>query len=468
LATTKNNAAESDPPSALTARALVPWVVGTTVAFFALVALDHFVLHGDVLTTFQDIRPLSPLYAFWMPEMKPASFAFVLAAFVCLWHLPRLLSSRTSAMRFGATLFGMSLVLPLTLFLVREGAAQIGSQFLIYPGEEYFDDALRVRDLRGFLQHYTELVPQLSLHGRVHPPGFATLLYIIGRVISPSPFAAGVAVLLLFAAGVFIAWRAFALVLDRRAARFAAVALLAAPSLLDFACTSMDAVFFTAGTLVIWAAFLSFSDRGRWWHGAMTGLALFAAAFCSFSAAPVALFVGLYGIVLWWNRKSWRLPIQLSIALVSFIAAYGAVRYAVGFDLWESFRVARAQHYEIMREVIGRSVASAYLSTTLGNTAALLIGTGLSVVPLFFRGARRALATPDSRAPYLATVVTLAVVCAGGLYTMETERILMFAMPWLALSAGVAATLSDGAAVFIIAVAWVQALAMEALLFTLW
>jgi hypothetical protein len=51
---------------------------------------------------------------------------------------------------------------------------------------------------------------------------------------------------------------------------------------------------------------------------------------------------------------------------------------------------------------------------------------------------------------------------------METERILMFAMPWLALSAGAAATLSDGAAVFIIAAGWVQALAMEALLFTLW
>jgi hypothetical protein len=60
-------------------------------------------------------------------------------------------------------------------------------------------------------------------------------------------------------------------------------------------------------------------------------------------------------------------------------------------------------------------------------------------------------------------------MCAGGLYTMETERILMFAMPWLAVSAAAATTtLSDSAVVLLIGVGWAQAFAMEAFLFTLW
>jgi hypothetical protein len=60
-------------------------------------------------------------------------------------------------------------------------------------------------------------------------------------------------------------------------------------------------------------------------------------------------------------------------------------------------------------------------------------------------------------------------MCVGGLYTMETERILMFAVPWLALSAAAATTtLSDSAVVLLIVVGWAQAFAMEGFLFTLW
>ena len=456
-------------PPAVKAGMLWPWVGGTALAFVGFVALDQLVLHPGVLTTFHGLEPLSPLYAFLMPEFRPAAALFVLLAVSCGLFLPRLISPRISTRWFAVGLFILSLALPLTLFLVRDDFAQLGSQFLIYPGEEYFDDAARIIDLGQFVRHYTELAPQLSLHGRVHPPGFATFLYAVGHVFSKTPLAAGVAVLLVFAAGTVFAWRAFALVLDDRAARIAALSLLAAPSLLDFACTSMDAVFYAAAGLVLLAALLSFSERGRWWHGVLTGVALYLAMFCSFSAVPLALFIALYGALLWWDRRSLGVPLQLCIAFVSFAAAYTVARYGAGFDLWESFRVAKSQHYQIMGSVLGRSVASAYLPTTFGNIAAFLIGTGLAIVPLFVRGARNALTPRVSRSLFVATSATLAVVCAGGLYTMETERILIFAVPWLAVSAVAAtATLSDSAVVLLIGVGWTQAFAMEGFLFTLW
>lgn len=456
-------------PPAVRAGMLWLWVCGTALAFAALVALDQLVLHPGVLTTFHELEPLSPLYAFLIPEFRPAAAFFVLLAVSCGLLLPWLISPRVSTAWFAAGLFILSLALPLTLFLVRDDLAQLGSQFLIYPGEEYFDDAAHILDLGQFVRHYTELAPQLSLHGRVHPPGFATFLYAVGHVFSSTPLAAGVAVLLVFAAGTVFAWRAFALVLDERAARIAALSLLAAPSLLDFACTSMDAVFYGAASLVLLAAFLSFSDHGRWWHGILTGVALYLAMFCSFSAVPLGLFIALYGTLLWWDRRSLRVPLQLCIAFVSFAAAYTVARYGAGFDLWENFRVAKSLHYQIMGNVLGRSVASAYLPTTFGNIAAFLIGTGLAIVPLCVRGARNALTLGGSRSVFVATSATLAVMCAGGLYTMETERILMFAVPWLAVSAAAAtATLSDSAVVLLIGVGWTQAFAMEGFLFTLW
>jgi len=452
----------------VTVRTLLPWILGTALVFVTLIALDRGVLHTGVLTPFRGLEPLSPLYAFWAPVFRPGAVIFVLLALSRVFLIPRLIGPRVTTPGFAAGLLIMSLALPPALFLVRDDPVALGSQFLIYPGEEYFDDARRILDLKAFIRHHTELAPQLSLHGRTHPPGFAAFLSIIGGIAGPSPLAAGVAVLLVFAAGTLLAWRAFTLVLDQRAARIAALLLLAAPSLLDFACTSMDAVFFAAACLVLLFLFRSLSDAARWWHGVLTGLALYVAMFCSFSAAPLGLFVALYGAVFWQERRSRQVPLQLSIAFVSFLAADAAVRYGAGFDLWESFRVARVQNDEIMGAAIGRRAVGGYVPTTLGNIGAFLIGTGLAIVPLFARGVRRALEAPGQRTLFLATSATLVVMCAGGLYTLETERILMFAMPWLAVSAAAAAPLSDSAVVLVMGAGWVQAFAMEMFLFTLW
>jgi hypothetical protein len=51
---------------------------------------------------------------------------------------------------------------------------------------------------------------------------------------------------------------------------------------------------------------------------------------------------------------------------------------------------------------------------------------------------------------------------------METERILVFAMPWLALLASITARLRDSAVSLALAAGLAQAFAMEVLLFTLW
>jgi len=459
--------APPETPPQLEARSCVPWVAGVCLAFGAFVAIDQLVLRTAVLTTFEGHLPVSPLYAFWMPECRVAAVFFVVLALATSALLPRLLDHRTSDVWFGTALFALALSLPFALFLIREGSVMLGSQFLIYRGEEYFDDARRILDLPEFIRHYTEVAPQLSLHGRVHPPGFASLLFLIGQVAGPSPLAAGVAVLLIFAVGIVLAWRAFALVVGRRPARIATLLLLAVPSLLDFACTSMDAVFFTAACLVLFASFASVSARGRWWHAALAGVAFYLAMLCSFSAVPLGLFVLLYGIATWLPRRGPHIPLQLGLVLASFVVMYVLFRLATGFDLWESFEVARRQHYQIMGTVIGRSVSSVYVQTTFGNVSALLIGTGLAVVPLFGRSLIRAWRASESRALVVATTVTLAVLCAGGLYTMETERIFMFAMPWLALSAATV-RLSNTAARLMLSIGWAQAFAMEALLFTLW
>jgi len=166
-------------------------------------------------------------------------------AVVLAWTAPRLVDpERTVRGRFAAFLLIAAVALPFLLFLVRQSPGLLGAQLTIYPGEEVYYDALRIDGLGEFFRRYTESMPRLSLHGRHFPPGHATWIFALGRLFGDGVMPVAVATLFAAAAGCLCAWRGFAVIVGERAARQGALLLLACPSLLDFACTSMDAVFF--------------------------------------------------------------------------------------------------------------------------------------------------------------------------------------------------------------------------------
>src|SRR5262245_38804233 len=100
-------------------------------ALAALWAIDFFFLRPAVLTPFEGRPPLTPLYAFWLPALRPqlAAFAALAAAVVLL--APRLLDLPPRS--FAAALALLALALPLALFLVRDDLPALGAQFTIYP-----------------------------------------------------------------------------------------------------------------------------------------------------------------------------------------------------------------------------------------------------------------------------------------------------------------------------------------------
>jgi hypothetical protein len=67
-----------------------------------------------------------------------------------------------------------------------------------------------------------------------------------------------------------------------------------------------------------------------------------------------------------------------------------------------------------------------------------------------------------------AALLTLAAMTLGGIYFMETERVWLFALPWIALAAVSAGPFERGALRLILFGGWLQTLAMETGLFTLW
>jgi hypothetical protein len=411
-------------------------------ALAALSAISHPLLRGRILATWQGADALAPLYAFVEPVLRPQAIVFAAVAASLAFLAPRLVDpERTSRARFVLSLAAASIVLPLALHLVRGSVAGLGSQFDIYRNEEFLHDARRITDLPTFLDRYVELMPTLSLHGQHFPPGHAVLLHVFGA----GTLAAGVTVLAFASIGVLLAWRVLAELVEDRAARQGALLLFAAPSLLDFSCTSMDAVFLAFATLAWWL-----SLRNAW----LAGAALLLATFFSFSALPVGLAIGLFAVL----RRKW---IPLGRILVAYAAGALLLFVATGFPIWSCFLEARQSNSALMANAIGGDPGSLWGSLSLGNATAFLIGAGCGLVAAATRGR---LGDPLVRA----TLLTLLAMTCGGIYFLETERIWLFALPWLSAVAVSAGPLDAGSLRRVLAIGLGQALLFETALFTLW
>lgn len=429
-------------------------LVATSLA--VLFAVAHPLLRGRILATWQGVDAIAPLYAFAEPILRPQALVFaVLAAGLVLAATRYVDPNRTSRGSFAGFLAAASILLPLALHLVRASLADLGSQFDLYQHEEFLHDARAITNLPAFLDRYVELMPTLSLHGQHFPPGHAVLLHLAARVFGPGTLAAGVLVLAFAAIGVHFAWRAFEQLTEDRAARQGALLLLAAPALLDFSCTSMDAVFFALATFAWWL-----SLRNAW----LAGAALLLATFFSFSALPVGLAIALL-LVLRGRSAPRRTARELAKLLAGYVACALLLFVATGFPIWSCLFQARRSNTELMRNAIGADPASLWGSLSLGNASAFLAGAGCGLVAASLAGARRGrFADPLVRASLLA----LLTMTIGGIYFLETERIWLFALPWLAATAVSAAPFDDRSLCRVLAVGFAQALLLETFLFTLW
>ena len=466
-----------DAPSETQPRAVSAWAIATvTLLLCALWLLDLFVQRTSVLTPFvalgEKLPALTPIYAFWLPVLSVRAIGFAIAALVFVASAARLARpEHTPRAVFVAALLLFATILPLCLFAVRQEPSELGSQLAIYPNEDVYFDALQIREYRPFLAHYVELMPRLSLHGRHFPPGHASLLYAVGQRFGTGLLPAGIAVLACFVMACLFVYRAIARISGEARARQGAFLLLAAPSALDFACTSMDAVFLLFASVAWWLAAgvvrsLECTSQPtlaqRFVAPLQMGVGLLVATCFSFSAVPLGFAIGLALAIT--GRNSWR---EASEALALVGAGYSAAAVALfastGFALWDCLAAARSSNLEFMTRVIGRDAYDVYGLLSYGNGAAFLIGSGVALVFAASAGV-----VFWKRAWNAAFVITLGVMTFGGMYFMETERIWLFAMPWLAAIASSGRTWTSGSLRLLLALGCVQALAMETLLFTLW
>ncbi len=438
-------------------------------AFVLLIACDRAFIPVAVLTPHGAEEPLSPLYALWRPVLSawhlPAvGFAVILA--VMAGRVSRL-GPRVAAAGGVVALAGFAAALA----MVRGGPAALIASLRVYGSESYLADVpLVFAGLGDFLRSFVERMPELSLHGRTHPPGFT--LFLAGAVHAFGPVPLAYPLLIIVCAALAVVPLAD-LARRRYGAEVGTLAVLlyvTVPSVLLFTATALDALVPLPALAALAAA-----ERARGGHPAWAfagGLLLACTLFMTFTG--LALVIVAAGLVLSGTRRA--VPLRLALLTAGIVLPFLLLSAVTGFDIIACFMRARENLVLLETGMKGRGLHPLrdLVYVAAGNLGALAIGLGAPVVVLasraLLKGGRRGPA-PSADGLLLGLVVALSAMILSGAYLLEVERVWLLLMgPLVAVAAAELARLHPLAdsARSAVSIAIGQALVMETLLYTFW
>ena len=437
------------------------FLLGGTVLLGAGLAIYHFVLAAWLRTL---DKPLGALRASKAVPLY-SNFDFHLGA----WVLPALvvvgafvLVGSSFYLRSGskAAALGVSLVwfwaiglsvsmidgykLPQDGTVDPEPVPSFLEPFSQKSHEYYWDVRLvnRIGGPRHYLHEFAKdrVQGRFSLHGGTHPPGAALFLWSVSQVFGYNLWSTSLAAVAASSLSIVFAFAIAFETFGGAVARISTALLLVTPSLVLFTATSMDGPFSVLILASLWI-FVRGAVRPNasvLLHGAALGITLAASAMMTYATFCLGFF--FLAVLAIGSRTSWfpmkRVTAMLALAFVAFLIPIVLLSWWSGYDPIAAFGAARAKDAEMMGtgyETVGR-----YLNITVGNLTAFLIGVGLPSTLLWGRALTRAgrkdLAAPG-RLFVTAGALTVLIMGASTLFTLEVERIWLFALPFAAIPA---------------------------------
>jgi uncharacterized protein YjeT (DUF2065 family) len=372
------------------------------------------------------------------------------------------------------------LALNVTTAMTRGGAPALWRPFMPIVPEartEYFADINRVDPGPvAFVRNYTEIMPTLALHSRTHPPGPILYLWAVSRVFGNGVVAAALAAIIGTALSIYPFSLLARNILGPATSRYAIAMYAVTPSLVLFGATSMDGVFLFFPLLATYFFHKSWSHKPVL-YSILAGLALSAAMFFTLISFCIGFLFTVEAILSIrypaLSRRIWR---NLVWAGLTFLVVHGLLYLAAGYNIIRAFATARRMAGAYRSEIY--SDFWHYLTVSIGNLAAFLIGIGVITVALSGREIAEAWSAWRAKRPTdlfsIALPVVVIVLAFAKIFTGETERTWLFLVP-LAIPAAARyldrhqnANPRSNAWCAVLILLFTQTLATEILLYTFW
>lgn len=360
---------------------------------------------------------------------------------------------RLSPAVFAALTMAGAALLWLSLCLTNGGWPE-GLVEPLLRGADYYVDVERFSSPADIWRHYVARQESLSLHGRTHPPGALTLLWVLDRATGGRAGGVSLAVVLISTLGLipmFVWARCF---LSERGARAAVILWTLTPAVALYGATSLDMVFavplMAAGALFAMALTRTGSaGRLPWLLAAAAGFFLALGFLFTFSAAVLAAT---------WVATMLLLPRQirrhgfavLITAGATCVFALALVTTLTGLDLVDSLRVAMSLD---AAEAPATLSLRYYLLTRLMGIMDFLVLAGVALSPVWIHVLWRGMTSDmpagpegppagEDRHDAVLLALTRGMALAVGFFLAlgaykigETGRIFLFLLPMMILPA---------------------------------
>jgi hypothetical protein len=389
---------------------LLPWLISGAVLATLIVGLLAKQAGSDWGA------PLQPLLITFDPVVTVWLAVALLGVAASLWAGFRLHSGSSSALRFGAAVFGLALLSRLALNLARMGPEEWYHVFIVRPVSsgrlEYLAAMTELRMGVGpFLDRFAELVPTLPLHVAGHPPGLVLLLDITGLETPESMAALTIIVGAAVSPVLYLLGRR---IYDEHTARLAALLSVFVPTMLLYGASSADSLFATVALIPV----LGLLSHRR--AGVVAGA--FGLALASFFSYALLIAGGWAGLVRWRRDGTRSMLGVATLCALALVVFYGLLFLLTGFDVVTSLEATHDRYYK------GIASERPYLFWFFGSAAAFLFMLG----PVAWYAAR-SLGSREITALALAAAILITVTF--GYTKAETERIWMFLVPMACLAA---------------------------------
>lgn len=403
-----------------------------------------------------------PLYIYWHPHIKlvlligvgiVAGFLMWLrrVAWTLRWSAPAMAAAFMAwqmAIACGVAMIDPPARLPTEpKTAVKRPWEKLWEPYAVHHASDYLGAVPRIESPRQFLHDYAQRMPELPLHCRHHPPGGPLFLWLAAQIFGSGVVPASLATIGCASLAVPAVYLLARDVLKEIPARLATGLYLLAPNIVCYSATCMDAVF---NVPMIWSIYFLWMSRHKRpvLFGVAGGAAAALAAFMTFSASflPLWIVVLLSLTTLADRDRLANAAVGLAAAVTTAALIYAGLFLWSGYDPFEVLRAAFAGQDEIM-EGRGHNSLRQSAHFAIANLAAFLFCAGLPTTILWAKQVVvewRSATASRARWLTLSFALTLLLLDLAPLYTLETERIWLFMVPFLAV--GAAAQLTREAA----------------------
>jgi hypothetical protein len=348
---------------------------------------------------------------------------------------------------------------------------------------QYFADVPKFDGVQDILRSYVSKMKRLTTHSGTHPPGPVFVLWLATRLFGYDRMVKAFLIILASPLVLIPIYLLAERLYGGRAALYMLTIYLVTPSLVLLTATCMDAFFAVFLVLSVYLFFES-SWRGSAALAVLTGLSLAFSMFLTFATTFLGVyFIALTTLAFFWERE--RFKDYLTALLISggtFCTVYLLMYRLTGYNILACLDMAieidekGSLHHSGCGT--GYETLSRYLFISGTNLFAFFSGIGVPTTALWLREAVDAVQKAFSKRRFsiflLAYIMTLIPIAFSTLYTAETERIWMFMAPFVLIPAAgnlegyIERTGRRWMLYVVISILYLQTLALEILINTLW